>query len=166
MSPDLAAHRWLLGRRPRRTLARIAGLVLASVVVFGWVLRPVRLSGPSMLPSLAGGHLSLVYTLAYHWTPPARGDIVAVRMAGPNVLLVKRIIGLPGDRLQIDAGRVLINGRELVEPYVRARQPWTLPEIQLGSDEYFLIGDNRGMPMRDHSLGRASSSRIVGRVVR
>ena len=62
-------------------------------------------------------------------------------------------------------GTVRINGRSLDEPYVRNRSGWTMAEVQLGSDEYFLIGDNRGMREEEHDFGRAHRSRIVGKVV-
>ena len=55
--------------------------------------------------------------------------------------------------------------RRSMSLYVRMRAPWEFPEVELRADEYFLIGDNRGMPMHDHLFGRASLARIAGRVV-
>jgi signal peptidase I len=86
-------------------------------------------------------------------------------MAGPHVLYVKRIVGLPGERVAIAGGEVQINGASLAEPYVRHRRPWDVEEVTLGQREYFVIGDNRGMSAGDHDFGRVQVNRILGRVV-
>lgn len=146
-------------------MLRIAVLVLISFVVFRWVLLPVRAEGISMEPTYRSGSFRLVNRLAYSTSPPDRGDIVAIRLAGTRVVYVKRVIGLPGERLAILDGQVTIDGVPLDEPYVRSRHPWSYPEVVIGPDEYFVVGDNRGMNLRDHALGRVDASRIVGRVV-
>jgi signal peptidase I len=160
------AHALLFGRHPRRTLLRVVLLVAGAAVVFGWVLLPVRAEGISMEPTFEPGSLHLVNRLAYRGRRPARGDIVAIRLAGPHVVYVKRVVGLPGERLRITGGQVFIDGRALAEPYVRRRNPsWALPETTLGPDEYFVVGDNRAMRIELHDLGVARFRRIVGRVV-
>lgn len=118
-----------------------------------------------MLPTYQSGTLHLVNRFAFASRPPSRGDIVAIRLAGPNVLYVKRIVGLPGERVGIVDGQVQIDGSVLREPYVRSRRPWVVPEVTLESREYFVIGDNRGMSAGDHDFGRVNASRIVGKVV-
>jgi signal peptidase I len=154
----------ILGSNPRATLIRIAVLVVSSVVVFGFILLPVRMEGISMLPTYSGG-INFANRLSYRSRRPQRGDAVAIRMAGPGVVYVKRIVGLPGERLEIAIGVVLINGEPLVEPNVAHKQPWNMPEVTLGADEYFVIGDNRGMPMRSHDFGKASRDRIIGKMM-
>jgi signal peptidase I len=67
--------------------------------------------------------------------------------------------------LDIADGLVRINGAPLVEPYVRHRRAWNVPEVTLGPREYFVVGDNRGMREADHDFGRVDRSRIVGEVV-
>src|SRR4029453_17392296 len=101
-------------------------LVLAAVsfVTFKWILIPIRTQGSSMLPTYGPGELNLVNRLAYTSSFPTRGDIVAIQMAGPHVLYVKRVIGLPGERVSVSQGLVQINGVTLTEPYVRNRRPW------------------------------------------
>ena len=85
-------------------------------------------------------------------------------MAGPHVVYVKRIIGLPGERLEIVAGIVVVDGQPLVEPQVVRRQPWTLAPVTLGPDEYFVVGDNRAMRIENHDLGRVKRARIIGKM--
>ena len=159
------ARHILFGQNPRRTTVRVLLLILASIVVFRWVLIPVRTDGVSMEPTYESGRLNLVNRLAYLRSPPARGDVVAIRLAGLHVLYIKRVLGLPGERIAISAGEVLVDGAPLIEPYVHHRRPWELAEVRLGPAEYFVVGDNRGMAAADHTFGRIDAVRIVGRVV-
>ncbi len=156
----------LLGRRPQRTLVRVATILVLAFVVFGYVLLPVRGDGPSMSPTIEHGDLLFVNRLGYLRSSPARGDIVAVRLAGPRVVYVKRVVALPGERVRIEQGTVLVNGAALQEPYVRKKQPWTTSEITLEGDEYLVIGDNRGMASEAHAYGKVRRTRILGSVVR
>jgi signal peptidase I len=158
-------RRIVFGRNPRRTAVRILVLATLSFIIFRWVLIPIRAEGISMEPTYRSGSLNLVNRLAYQQGKPARGDVIAIKLAGPHVLYVKRIIGLPGEHLSITQGQVYINGAPLEEPYVRNRRPWDRPEVTLTAREYFVIGDNRGMRAEDHDFGRVDSSRILGKVV-
>ncbi len=155
----------LLGSNPRLTVIRATALIVSSVVVFGFVLLPVRLHGISMLPTYDDGALNFANRLAFIRRPPARGDVVAIRMAGPSVVYVKRVVGLPRETVEITAGVVSINGRPLAEPHVVHRAPWNLPAFTLGDEEYFVVGDNRGMAMQYHDFGRAARDRIIGRML-
>lgn len=154
----------IFGANPRATLIRVAVLVAVAWVIFGYLLLPVRMEGISMLPTYSGG-INFAYRFAYRNHPPERGDAVAVRMAGEGVVFVKRIVGMPGERIAIDTGVVLINGEPLVEPHVVYKILWNMPEVTIGPDEYFLIGDNRGMPMKNHEFGKTTRDRIVGRMI-
>lgn len=157
--------RIVFGSNPRRTFVRIAVLAAVSFVTFGWVLIPMRAEGISMQPAYESGSLHLVNRLALVSHRPSRGDVIAIRLAGPHVLYVKRIIALPGERLEIVEGQVYVNGAPLIETYVHSRRPWNVPEVTLTSREYYVIGDNRGMLARDHSFGRVDVSRMVGKVI-
>ena len=154
--------RLLLGSNARLTLLRAAALTLTAVVVFGYVLLPIRLQGVSMQPTYTDGTLNFANRAAFWWRGPARGDVVAIRMAGPRVMYVKRVIGLPRERVEIVMGVVTINGEPLVEPTVVYKAAWNLPVFTLGDDEYLVIGDNRAMAMENHDFGRATRDRIVG----
>lgn len=140
-------------------------LATASFITFKWLLIPIRTEGSSMLPTYAPDKLNLVNRFAYSGVTPGRGDVVAIRMAGPNVLYVKRVIGLPGERVAVRAGTVFINDKPLPEPYVKHRRPWDVTEVILGQREYFVMGDNRGMSAADHDFGRVNLERILGKVV-
>ena len=83
---------------------RVLILALISFALFTWVLLPVRAQGISMEPTYEPGTFHLVNRLAFRWRDPVRGDVVAIRLAGTRVVYVKRIIGLPGEKLRIEAG--------------------------------------------------------------
>jgi signal peptidase I len=158
-------NRFLFGRNPKRTAVRIAVLAALCLGTFGWVLTPTRVLGISMEPTYRDSTLKFVNRLIYRVRSPARGDVVAIRLAGPGVLYVKRVVGLPTERVAIVQGTVEINGAPLVEPYVQQRAPWNYDEVTVGATEYFVIGDNRGMRMGDHDFGRVDARRILGKLV-
>jgi signal peptidase I len=155
----------LFGSNARVTAIRVAALVTTAIIVFGAVLLPVRLSGISMQPTYDDGALHFANRFAFAWRPPARGEVVAIRMAGPHVMYVKRIVGLPGERVEIKAGAVMIDGKPLVEPTVVYKAPWNVTAVTLGRDEYFVIGDNRAMAAENHDFGRTTRNRIIGKML-
>lgn len=156
--------RWIAGASPRRTAVRAAILVAAAYITFAYVLLPVRGAGISMAPTIESGDLIFINRLTYRFRAPRRGDIVAVRMAGRSVVYVKRLLALPGERLTIEAGVIVINGQSIEEPYARRRDDWMLDEVTLGPDEYFVVGDNRTMPMALHDMGTVPRDRLIGAV--
>ncbi len=156
------AQRWIWGAHPRRTLVRAALLALALVVLGRWVWLPARVHGASMTPTLADGSWHVIARLRYHGRAPARGDVVALRMAGWRVMYIKRVLAVPGDTLAFAAGQLNVNGTDVPEPYVKFQGAWTLPTVALGPDEYFVAGDNRAMPIEEHAAGLVSGRRIAG----
>lgn len=157
----------IIGRNPRLTFIRIVFLVAASIVVFKFVLLPVRVDGPSMLPTYKPGAINFVNRLAYWRSEPQRGDVVAVRYSGHSIMLMKRVIALPGETIEFVNGRTVVNGHYLDEPYIKKPCNWNVrPErYQLREDEYYVVGDNRSMPFENHQQGAAARKRILGRIL-
>jgi signal peptidase I len=155
----------LVGRSPGRSLVRGLAMALALVLGSWFVLVPVRAHGPSMTPTYTDGQLLLVNRLAYRFGEIRRGDVVAITLHGGKAVLVKRIVALPGERIRIENGQVLVNDAPLVEPYCVYRLPWNVAEAELGPDEVFVIGDNRAMLEKHHTFGRADRDRILGRMI-
>jgi len=155
----------IVGRNPRATLLRIAFTSGLAVVVFGWVLVPLRLSGISMLPTYEDGALNFANRAAYWTHEPVRGDVVAIRMAGPNAFYVKRIVGMPGERVEIVAGTVTVNHEVLIERTVVRRAQWNMAPVDLAPGEFFVVGDNRSMKIEHHDFGRVSRRRIAGKLL-
>mgnify|MGYP001055848125 CR=1 FL=1 len=159
---------WLIvGRRPKRTLLRAAVLAVVLVVVFRYILLPVRVQGISMWPTYRDRQWGLVNRLAYAWSEPRRGDVVCVRFtAGERVMLLKRVVALPGETVGFRNGRLYVNGQPVDEPYVRTPCDWEEPERRLNANEYYVVGDNRSMPQEDHLHGITERWRIVGKLLR
>ena len=158
--------RLLIGRKPKRTLARIAALVVVCFVVFKFVLLPIRVEGGSMLPTYRERGVNFVNRLAYLFHEPRRGDVVAIRLlAGEHVLYMKRIVGLPGETVAFHQGRLHINGQPLDEPYVKLPGDWERPPEKVGPDHYYVVGDNRDMPWQGHTQGRARRELIIGKIL-
>ena len=159
-------YRWvkriLFGKSLRRTLVRAAVLATSSFILFKFLLLPVRIDGASMEPRYRNGSVNLVNTLRYRFREPRRGDVVAIRMAGRQVMYLKRIIGLPGERLAFHNGILMVNGKVTPEPYVKNSCDWNRAEVTIGLNEFFVAGDNRLMPIKAHAHGRVEHSRIVG----
>jgi len=175
VSPSPVKPGWvrvvLVGRNWKLTLARLIVLVVTCFVVFRFILLPIRVEGISMLPTCRNGSVNFVNRLAYLRQGPKRGDVVGIRLSDPSIMwpslmYLKRVIGLPGETVTIVNGTVYINGQVLVEPYERNQDcDWDLPPVKLGPTEYFVVGDNRSMPLQFHVFGKVESDHIVGKAV-
>ncbi len=161
--------RLVIGRRPLRTLARLVVLIAGTWAVFSFVLTPpIRVTGISMLPTYHDGQINFLNRLAYWRHDPQRGDVVGVHFkntAGNHQMFLKRIVGLPGETVAFVNGELFINDEPLPEPYVKTLCDWNMPPRPLGFDEYYVVGDNRGMPIGDHEQGKATRQQIVGRIL-
>lgn len=147
------------------TLVRAVILAVLTVIIFKTAVLPVRVTGISMLPSYKDGRVNFINRLAYRKRNPQRGDVVGVRFAGPSIMLLKRVVGLPGERIGFSSGHVTVNGKPLDEPYPLLPSNWEREPVELAPDEFFVVGDNRTMPMKDHTFGIAKRERIMGKLL-
>lgn len=147
---------------------------IAFVLVLTWVIitfvgQRTRVDGRSMMNTLHDGDNLIVEKLSYRFSDPKRFDIIVFPPTGKKEYYIKRIIGLPGETVQIDEnGNIYINGELLEENYGaetiqnpgRAANP-----ITLGDDEYFVMGDNRNnsKDSRSEEVGNVKRSQIIGR---
>jgi len=161
--------RWLrimvIGRNPKVTLVRAVILAVLCVVGYNLTFLRIRVEGISMLPTYQDGSKHFVSRMTYWWHQPQRGDVVSIRLAGVHLMYLKRIIGLPGETVEFQNGKVLIDGQILDEPYEKLPSDWNRPPEKLGPDEYFVVGDNRSMPMELHTFGKVERDRIVGKAI-
>ena len=152
----------------RTPLVRLKVLISALLIAFvcygffSWILWPVKVAGQSMMPNYQDGSRHFINKLAYVSTPPQRGDVVGVRTSDGDVY-IKRIVGLPGEKLHVEQGEIVIDGKVLNEPYVESRIPrrFGVPFTELGPDEYFVIGDNRATSI----YRRVNRGDVIGKVV-
>ena len=111
------------------------------------------------------GGFNFVWTPAYYFSKPARGDVVALRFAGNRVLLLKRIVALEGQRVEFIEGVLFVDGEPLEEPYVKFPSNWDLDPRIVEEGNLYVIGDNRDVPIDAHVFGQAPLYRLVGRPI-
>jgi signal peptidase I len=163
----------------RRRLVEWGVLLLVALLVAfvgrAYVAQSFYIPSGSMEPTLQVGDRIVVDKLSYHLHGVHRGDIVVFRRppaencdpGGPQVPdLVKRVIGLPGERISGSDGRVDINGRPLAEPWLpKSDSTSPFSAITIPKGDYFMMGDNRGDSCDSRYWGPLPRSYIVGRVV-
>lgn len=154
-----------LGRVPLRVL--FAGgrtsAVLALVYVLLFNLSVVR--GSSMRPGIEDGDRILVETWSYLFGDPGRGDVVVMRYPlDPSIDYIKRVVGLPGDRVTCAGGEVWVNGERLDEPYVEFPDHGSYLSVTVQPEHYFVLGDNRRRSSDSRDFGQVPTAYVRGRV--
>jgi signal peptidase I len=141
---------------------------LASVLIITFLYQPVRVEGTSMLPGLEDHDRLFINKFVYHIEAISRSDIVVFRYPrDEEKSYIKRIIGLPGDRLRIIQGQVYINGLPMSEPYVpeQYRDDRSFSEIIIPPDQYFVMGDHRSISSDSREFGPVARELIYGKAV-
>ena len=167
-------------RRFLRTLREwfivIGSALLIAVVLRTFVVQQFYISGPSMEPTLVGNDRVLVNKLAYRFGDPSRGDVVVFDRITTNggVVqhddLIKRVIGLPGEEVEIRGCVVIIDGKPLTEPWLTAEMRTNcgveeMDPVLVGSREIFVVGDHRDQSYDSRMFGTVSQSLVRGQAV-
>lgn len=156
-------------------LWQFAAAVLAALALRRWCFELIRVQGNSMNATLRSGDLLLVTRFDYRNRPPRRQDVVICYYPGRYLRsrlrirqrFVKRVVGLPGETVEIRDGVVYIDGRPLREPYLdprRNRRPHQMPPLTLGQREVFVLGDNRDSSNDSRRVGPLELDMLRGRV--
>ena len=134
-------------------------ILIVVILVRTYIVTPVIVSGESMKPTLDGGELMILNKMA----KIDRFDIVVakVKKQGKNEELIKRVIGLPGETISCEDGVIYINGKRQDEEYSKGLTE-NFDRIELGDDEYFLMGDNRENSADSRLFGPFKSKDIKG----
>jgi signal peptidase I len=173
----------------RRTLVDYAITIVLAVglalLIQAFVVKPYMIPSPSMANTLVPGQRVLVDRLTYHYRDIARGDVIVFKQPhgqpGKDIL-IKRVVGLPGDTLSLDSGRLYVNGKLQNEPYVRvvggqveptdpadtfggpASAGWSLATpYTLPAGQYFVMGDNRTNSGDSRYFGTVPEENVIGR---
>lgn len=147
-----------------RELVETLLLTLVIFLLIRFAVQNFRIEGYSMEPNFHDGQFLLVNKVVYMLHPPQRGDVVVFRYPNnPSRDFIKRIIGLPGDRVQITDGTVLINGEPLPEAYPLNPGSYSYGPVVVSPDEYFVLGDNRNNSSDSHSWGLLPAKNIIGK---
>ncbi|MBA2502967.1 MAG: signal peptidase I [Pyrinomonadaceae bacterium] len=165
-------------RAARQHFRREAGLLLRDVVfaaafavlVIVFIIQPVKVEGSSMLPRLHDGERIFVNKLVYYGLPELeRGDIVVFWFPDdPSKSYIKRVIGLPGETIEVRDGRILVNGREIVEPYLDSQRNVARvnePPRRVKDHYYFVMGDNRDRSSDSRDWGLVPEKYIYGKAL-
>jgi signal peptidase I len=121
-----------------------------------------KIDGSSMEPNLHHDEYVIVDKVTYLFGRPQRGDVVVFYLEGQPKDYIKRIIGLPGETLEVRNGTVYVDGLPLDEPYVAPGSDME-SAIQLGPDQYYVMGDNRSNSSDSRNFGPIELGNIVGR---
>lgn len=155
---------WELAR-----FALIAIIIVIPVRIF--IAQPFLVSGSSMLSTFENGDYLIVDEISYRFSEPHRGDIVIFRYPqDPSKFFIKRIIGLPGEKVEITNNQVVVfndknpNGLVLDEHYTSSFTSSNI-EIDLNSQEYFVMGDNRAGSSDSRQWGPVNENLIIGRAL-
>jgi signal peptidase I len=140
-------------------------LALVMFVIINALTSRVRVENISMEPTLYPGELLLVSKLAYTLGEPHHGDVIIFHAPNnPGEDYIKRIIGVPGDLVEVSNFQVKVNGVVLVEPYIAAEPgyngTWTVPE-----DSLFVLGDNRNSSSDSHAWGFVPMDEVIGKAL-
>ena len=164
-----------------RTIVEYVALAVVAVAVAlliqAFLVKPYRIPSASMEDTLLIGDRVLVDRISWRFSEPERADIVVFHPPFDGPVLIKRVIGLPGDVISVSDGFVSINGRRLDEPYVRridGRQepsepfanglPWSLEKpYRVPAGSYFVMGDNRTDSGDSREFGPIKRGQLVGR---
>src|SRR5450755_370234 len=143
----------------------VISLAISCFIII-FLYQPVKVEGTSMMPSLEDQEHIFVNKFVYRLEPIQRGDIIVFRYPrDPSKSFIKRVIGLAGDHIQIQAGRVFVNGIPIDEEYVpRAYEDErSYSEIVVPAESYFVLGDHRSLSNDSRDFGPVGQSYIYGK---
>lgn len=139
-----------------------------SLFIILFVYQPVKVEGGSMEPGLQDQERIFINKLAYRLGDIQHGDIIVFHYPrDPRKSFIKRVIGLPGDRVRVFDGHVYLNGQLLQEPYVPEEflDSRAYPEVNVPPDSYYVLGDHRSMSNDSREIGPVARSYIYGKAV-
>lgn len=150
-------------------LVALALIIAAVVRIF--IAEPRFIPSPSMVPSLAVGDRLLVEKVSYRLHFPQRGDIVVFEPPPQlqeygylaSQAFIKRVIGLPGQTVQVSQGRVLVDSEPLAESYILEAPQYEMPPVQVPAGSLFVMGDNRNDSNDSHVWGFLPAQNVIGR---
>ncbi len=140
-------------------------VAVASIfIIYGFIAQPFLVQGASMEPNFSNGDYLLVDEITYKFKAPARGEVIVFKNPrNESEFYIKRVIGLPGEKVDIKNNKVFINGVELEEKYLPEGLKFNGDSsFNLNYDEYFVMGDNRPQSYDSRSWGPLKQNEIIG----
>jgi signal peptidase I len=155
-------------------LEAVKTIVTAGILAFGirtFVAEARYIPSSSMEPTLQINDRLIIEKVSYHFHKPERGDIVvfsptaALKAQNFQDAFIKRVIGLPGDKVQVKNGLVYVNGKVLAEKYIAEEPNYTYGPVTVPPDQYLVLGDNRNNSYDSHAWGFVPRENLIGRAV-
>lgn len=154
-----------VGREILEWIFVVVFAVGAALIIRTFIFEPVRVDGESMMQTLSNNEYMIVTKYQYLFNDPQRFDVVICHYPNRgNTNFVKRIVGVPGDVVAVRDGTLYVNGEAVDEPFIVNKPNYTMAEVKLLEDQYFVLGDNRSHSNDSHIIGPLSRSQIIGRV--
>ena len=144
----------------KKLLVRLVVIIILMTVLCG-IFQPCFISGSSMEPTYHDGGFTLCFRLRYLFSSPEPGDTVMIDYFGRRKLL-KRVVASAGDTVEFRDGKLLVNGVEKDEPYVKFPCKWNVAPVTIRSGFCYVVGDNRSQDQLEHKFGEVSLKRIMG----
>lgn len=152
----------------------LLAVVAVGIAFGGWITVGFVMTSPAMMPSVREGTVVFVNRTSYKVRDMKRGEIVLVRVPGSELQVVRRIVGLPGETVEMQNGRIFINGAAIEEPWlapvgadeprVAEPQPDFFSSVQVGEGRYFVLSDFRKAGNDSRSFGPITKDDILGTV--
>ncbi len=144
----------------------IITIIIAILVFFGlqFTMANLQVFGICMQPNIEHGDRIIVNKVSYRLTGPERGDVIVFHSPRDSKTdLIKRVIGLPGETIEVTGGTVYIDGNPLQEPYLNEKPKYQYPRQTLPEGQYFVLGDNRNNSADSHSGWLLPEENIIGK---
>jgi signal peptidase I len=161
-------------RRVNPWIEGLQTIAMAGALAFGirtFVAEARYIPSESMLPTLEVNDRLIIDKVTYNFRKPERGDVVvfspteALKEQNFRDAFIKRVIGLPGEEVEVKGGRVFINGQPLRENYIEEKPEYSFGPVTVPSEQYLVLGDNRNNSYDSHYWGFVPKDNIIGRAI-
>lgn len=150
----------------KEIISWILTFLIAFALAFAiraYIFEPYKVQMSSMNPTLYENDLIIVNKFIFKLREPKRGEVVIFKPPYGDKDYIKRVIGLPGETIEIKDGFVYINGEKLIEPYIKNSTPGDLPPLEIPEGKIFVMGDNRNNSLDSREFGPIDLEKLDGR---
>ena len=146
-------------KKEKKFITIVIIIIILKIFVFNFIL----VKGDSMNPKYKNNDFMFLNKIIYSFKPIRRGEVIVLKYRNND--LIKRVIGLPNDKIKVENGKLYINNKEVKENYINSyTASYDFDEITLKDNEYFVMGDNRYNSYDSRNFGTIMKNNIIGRV--